>query len=216
MIIQGQVRNPNTSVATDGVSYDALQGKQGELIVSDLHGKYFTQSYRGNLFVMNVTATAIPVTTTTAPTFALWNPQGNMKLANIVKLSLGYVVTTSTAGNILWSYQLGVGANVGTAAPITAYAAGTATNLNIGSGVVTTMKPGIATITLTAAGTVLRATGFSQLVTTPATAYLPWVTWNDEPDGTLIVPPGCIIYLTASVATASTYTCSMVWEEVPL
>jgi len=41
---------PSTSLA-DNSTPDALAGKAGEAIVAELHGKYYTQTYRGNVFV---------------------------------------------------------------------------------------------------------------------------------------------------------------------
>src|SRR5437870_7298434 len=96
MITLGLVQAPTNVSATDGNNYVFLQGKQAEAIVSELHGKYYTQAYRGNVF-WGSTASAgvlVPIASTTGPTFGLWNPAGSGKNAAIVRYTAGWVATT--------------------------------------------------------------------------------------------------------------------------
>ena len=41
---------PSTASYGDGAIVGALGGKQGDAIVSQLHGKYYTQASRGNVY----------------------------------------------------------------------------------------------------------------------------------------------------------------------
>ena len=62
-INQVRVQAPTAISGTDGSVYDQLGGKQAEGIVTDLHGKYYTQAVRGNVFMVSTIAAglAIPI-----------------------------------------------------------------------------------------------------------------------------------------------------------
>lgn len=214
MIIQGQVQQPLPLSATDGNNYPFLQGKQMEMIVSELHGKYYTQTARGNLFIGPIaTASAIPITSTTAPTMILWNPTGSGKNAILVRYTAGWAATTEAPGNIQLAFVTGVGANIATGAPITAFTTVTPFNGLLGSGTVSSMKFGSAA-TLTAATSFIPL-GLSHLTTT-GTATFGSFTYLVDFDGMIIVPPGVAIFDVASTATASTYSRGLAWVEAPV
>ena len=50
MQVSGIVNAPANASIADGSQPIALMGKSAELIVAELHGKYYTQAYRNNLF----------------------------------------------------------------------------------------------------------------------------------------------------------------------
>jgi hypothetical protein len=76
MITQTQV-GPQT--AGDGAYLSQRSGKQGDTIVSELHGRYYEQAYRGNIF--QVGSQAVATTTvglaTTYTGLVLSNPVGS-------------------------------------------------------------------------------------------------------------------------------------------
>ena len=62
----------------DGVSFNARGGKTGELITSPLHGRYYEQTYRGNMF--GITGGLTTTTAGGAATFTglvVGNPLGS-------------------------------------------------------------------------------------------------------------------------------------------
>ena len=120
---QGRVLNQSAVSGTDGNSYDVLQGKQTEQIVSELHGKYFEQASRGNLFYINTVAAglAVPIQSTTAPTVMLWNPLGSGKNAVLIKFNAAYASGTSVATPIGLVGTNNAGNVIATGAAITAF-----------------------------------------------------------------------------------------------
>ncbi len=218
MLIQGVTQAPTNVSGTDGNNYTVLQGKQAELVVAELHGKYYTQAYRGSVF-WGSTASAgvlIPIASTTAPTFALWNPAGSGVNAALIKYMVGWVATTGTAGNIQFAFTTGNGSSVATGASISAFTTGTPTNGLIGSGIASKMKFTPSAATISVAGTLLGTTGMSQLTTTGTSTTVPMWQLQMDFDGTLVVPPGGLIFTVGSAALTSTFTQTLVWEEVPI
>src|SRR3954465_13721139 len=64
----------------DGLIVKARAGKQGEQIVSELHGRYYEQTYRGNMFSVQTQGTGVTTTAALATTFtglAVGNPAGS-------------------------------------------------------------------------------------------------------------------------------------------
>ena len=66
--LQVQVGAPSNTSATDGNLYNQLGGKAAEGIVAELHGKYYTQNYRGNCFTLSTVGAglAVPISSSTA------------------------------------------------------------------------------------------------------------------------------------------------------
>jgi hypothetical protein len=216
-IIAGQVNGiPNNSYS-DGANYPLLQGKAGEAIIAELHGKYYTQAYRGNVFVAASAAGGLALTTSasTTMTFGVWNPLGSGKLVVPIKTHMGYVTGTGVAGAICYTYATGLGSSIATGAPISAKTGLTAINCNLGSGNVSIALPGSA-FTLASAGTIARFIGASEGAPITSTAAIhPMIV--DDFDGNLIIAPGSALFLSCvNQALAVNWAISMVWEEIPV
>ena len=50
----GLVGAPSNVSAADGTNAQILQGKAGEQVVTELHGKWYTSAYRGRVFQTGV------------------------------------------------------------------------------------------------------------------------------------------------------------------
>lgn len=213
MLAEGRVLDPSSVLANDGDDGKLTLGLQRELLIAGYHPKYYNQALRGNLFHGPIiTPSAIPVTSTTAPTMALWNPKGNNKNAVLVRYGAGWAATTEAPGNIQFAWFQSDQASVATGALITAFTAVTPYNALLGSGKTSSMKFGSgATIT---AATQFLPLGLSHLTTT-GTATFGSFTYIVDFDGMLIVPPGVFIFDVASAATASTYNRLLSWYETP-
>lgn len=216
---------PNQS-ATDGNIYNQLGGKAAEAIVAELHGKYYTQTYRGNVFTVSTVAAglAIPIVSTTAPTVALWNPTGSGKNAVLVRASFSNTLNATTVqGSVLLMAQFNAGNTVATGAVYTAFnQSALGTNLfngNLGGGNVSVMRSSAnGTNTLTAASVLVIANMGQMNPTTiagaVATGAQPALVYDF--DGTVIVPPGVTVYYAGSSASSALFTQSLMWAEIPV
>ena len=219
MYAQGIVLDPSAGSLADGQVASLNFGRSSDLIVSELHGKYFQQCYRGNVFYSSTASTGvvIPISTTLTPTYSLWNPAGSGKLCVPIALLVGWTSTTAALGTLLWTSTTNAGSGISSTAPFVAFGTGTPVNANLGSGKVSQMRAANGgTTTLVAAASVYRETGLSIGATTAATAILPGWQWRDDFDGTSIIPPSTAIHLMASTAIAVALTITLIWEEVPL
>jgi hypothetical protein len=210
---QGRVLDVTQISATDNSEYTLALGRQGDVLGSQLHGKFFTQNVRRNLFrAMTTTAAAIPVANTTAPNFILWNKSTKKNLV-LQRYKAGWNATTEAPGNIqICAIQAGYA--LGTAAPFSAFTAGTPLSGIVGLAANCEAAFGTAG-TLTTAGAVIDTTGFSHLTTTGTATFGSFQIIYDF-EGEIIVPPTWAIYTVASTATASTYNQSLTWVETPV
>ena len=221
MLFQGQVLDPSAGGSPDGSSNTITLGRANEMLVAELHGKYFEQCYRGNVFYASTATTGvvIPISSTLTPVYTIWNPAGSGKLCVPIVTLIGWTATTAALGSYVWMATTKTGDTASTIAPITAFTTpATPINAFLGSGKVSQMRfgNGATTITLVAAASFYRETGCQILVTTAASSTAPGWTWRDDWDGSGIIPPGNAIHLMAATAILTTVTVTTVYEEVPL
>jgi len=222
-ILFGQVGAPSSSSASDGSNLPALQGKQGDIIVSELHGKYFTQNYRGNLYYGASAAAGLALSIFSNTTFVglmLWNPQGSGKLLSVVRYMVGVnAIGTTALASFGYAFLLNAGAGVATAAPISAFTAITATRGACNNPASQAQGQSVALLgggaTLTTAMTWGRNSSFGS-GTGAATVSTLNSGGIEEFDGAMIVPPGTVLAFTSAVLDGGTYTQSAIWEELPL
>lgn len=217
--VQVQVLDPTTS-NSDSTIGNITGGKSLEMLVAELHGKYYTQTYRGNVFHGTTAAAGvlISVQSTTAVTFGLWNPPGSGVNIELIAAYYGWVSTTGAPANISYNNLSGPGSAVGgTGSPVTAATFGTPKNGLLGAGKASKILFVPGTATLTTAGTLLGTNGMSQLTTTGASTTIGYFTLSEWFDGTLIVPPNNLFYPTSeNTAELSVFDIRMVWAEVPV
>ena len=215
---QVQVGSTGNISATDGSLVTQLGGKAGEGIIAELHGKYFTQTYRGNCFIGATASAGVipPLPTATAQTFALWNPAGSGKLLVPIKVSIGLVTVGVVTAHFCWSYLLNAGSNIGTAAPVSAHTLVAPVNAYLsGPGVASAMRFAPATMT-TLATAYLRPIGVSNfMATTPTAANMFWQL-TEYYDGDMIVGPGTVVAIANNIGAVATYGIAVTWEEVPI
>jgi hypothetical protein len=181
-------------------------------------GRYYADANLGNVFIGTtaVAGVAPPAYNATAHTFCVWNPLGSNKNIIPIHLMMGWVSTTGAPGNVVISYQNGVGSQVATGAAITAATLVAPLNAKIGSGNASIAKFAPATITFAAATSLLLTTGISQLtITGTSTTGLPQQAKHDF-DGTVIVSPGTAICVAGNIAITDVFDITLVWAEVPL
>jgi hypothetical protein len=213
-IVSGRI-GPITS--SDGSQTDPFrQGKSGETIVSELHGKFYEQNYRGNLYWATMATGVIfpaPAATANNP-ITLYNPFNSGK--NLSLLSFDMVFTVIPGTPLTGLYGLYVNSN-----PAAAAVTGTVLTPQsglVGSQGVPVGKP-LTTSTVPAVPTLIKV--FGQKVTGQVAAAEPNApnqVFHCDFDGDLILTPGTSITPQQTVADTSNATviCTFVWEEVPV
>lgn len=208
MLLQAQT-GPQT--LTDGTYPNFRAGKLGDVIISELNGRYYENVYRGNVFVGSYTAAALAAPSATAiGAFGLYNPIGSGK--NLVILEISTALTTFTA---VATTVCAIGAYSFTNQTPTATTPGnTPFSALIGSGNTSIAKTYTAA-TIVAGNTVairnvanvgvMTAVGFGSVL------------FKDEVAGALVVAPGSGFGL-AATATAADDTVQVVytWAELPI
>lgn len=79
--------------------------RTGEMILSEMHGKFFTGSYFGNGFNANVAGITIPaIASGVVGTFALVNPASSNVTVELVSINIG-LYATATVESLGWYAQ---------------------------------------------------------------------------------------------------------------
>lgn len=219
MLIQGQV---GQLTALDGVQNNLRQGRTGEIILSQAHGRYYEQTSRGQLFTLTLSATTTGIAAgnllgaaaAASTNFAIWNPIGSGFNLSITKCMIGLISGTLATGPLYHAViqtsnptintvsTNGVAYNnlVGGKSPVARYVA-------VAAG--TALTGGSAPVVLRTMNLTFSAAAFAA----PAGAN----TLADLPDGDLIIPPGygwVPQFSAAGTSVLNSY--SVTWEEIPI
>lgn len=180
-------------------------------------GRYYADVNLGNVFIGTTAVGGVvpPAYNATAHTFCVWNPLGSNKNVVLLQLLMGWVSTNGTPGNVVISYQSGVGSQVATGAPITAATLVAPLNAKIGAGNSSIVKFAPATITFAAATSLLMTTGINGLTVTGTETAKPVQARHDF-EGSVIVPPGTAVCVAGNVSLSSVYDITLVWDEIAL
>jgi len=213
MPINQNVVGPIAAASANAV-VNTRAGQLGDLIVSELHGRYYETTYRGNSFALSV-ATAAAVTAYTGgaagtPMIALFNPSGSGRNAALTKASIGNVAAASGAGTVTFGLYFGTTAAITQATTTTPWSMLTL----LQSGSVMTGFRNVALTSGSAANNVIPIASYYWA--TAAGAAL--VTGGPiDLEGSVIIPPGSYVALGGSSAlTSATWIGSLQWEEVPI
>lgn len=226
--IAGQV---GPQVISDGVGTQPIrQGKAGEVVVQELHGRFYEQVYRGNVFSIGCSTTAlsantISLTSSTTPILGVYNPSASTVNVVVLQAALSVAANTLTApvppGAFVWASSVGNTAISTGSTPFNRKTMASSGSQAKGFA----MSPALTGLTnnlvifegadlpnlsgLTNAGTIT-----AQTTTSNATAGANGV---QNFDGGLIVPPGGVLAL-LNVTSTTTYSVAgrLMWEEVPL
>lgn len=190
----------------DGTDSEPRLGRSGEQIVTELHGKYFEQAWRGNLYHASIPLAGVAlVASGVTAGFALYNPIGSGKLMSLIEVRLGLVSGTLVVGTIMH----GVNTNP------TAVAVTGVTPLTPVSGLIgasgNPVGKAFATATLPVAPTPLRPLAIKY----PSAAASAPAVVSDLIDGQIVLSPGtswCLFVVGAD--TTPLELGSVSWEEV--
>jgi hypothetical protein len=198
-------------VAQDGTQPFLRSGRQGDGIISELHGRYYEQTSRGNVFSVSAMAYTIVATTdisplpanTGVPIVGIFNPNGSGKNASI--LYAAFTTTSGTPGGpLIWNViSSPAGITAAGVQPMNQFTFATAGSVVRGLSATA--------ITGSAAGVAMGPMGGPAAVAAGAGNY----TVSEEVAGRIIVPQGGFCGLAATaVGTNHVVSAWMVWEEV--
>lgn len=193
------------SVLGDGVGTQPFrQGKAGEQIIQQLHGRYFEQAYRGNIFsAANQAAQAVSAALATTYTgLLLYNPVGSGKI--LVPLKVKFSLSVAPAAIAPIGLIGGFAATGGVTAPTTPLGVQISQIGNLSKGV------GI----VLSAATIVTPTWIKQLWDGFTAAALPAPQAPVDLEGMIEILPGGFLAIGA-LATV-TGLGSIFWEEVGL
>jgi hypothetical protein len=218
------------SPAADGSQPNLRAGKLGDLIVSELHGRFYEQVARGNVYSIGCSITAlsantITLTATSTPILGVWNPPTSG--VNLVMLQCMLTAAANTLsspippGPFVWASSVNNSAITTGSAPYnrkTMASSGSAAKAFPGGVALTGLTNNVVIFegaafpnlsSLTCAGTVGASTAVSN-----ATQGIQGL---QNFDGGLIVPPGGVLsLLNTNSTTTYSVTGSLMWEEVPV
>lgn len=209
MLIQGQVGAPSAQSMPAGTQPTARLGQLGDVIVSELHGRYYETSYRKALFggcnQAGVTTTAAFATTYTG--LVLANPNGSAVNLVLTKVGVSQILaqTLVSAVGIMVGFSTTNLSGSLTTVPVKGKFLGTPQGTGqLYSAATLPVAPTLDTV-------------FGSLYTA-ATSSIPVVpAFLIDLEGGLILPPGAYAALyTTQATTASSLIASMQWEEVPV
>lgn len=195
---------------------------QAGTLVSELHGRFYQQTFQGKVYgngtlaLTALTANTITLTATTTPILGVWNPLSSTVNLVILQAALASGINNAAstgAGIFVWATSTGNAALTLGTTPFnhkTLTAAGS-------------QAKGLAFIALTGLTNnlvVQEAADFptATIITTatvPTTIQTPSVMTRQDIDGALTVPPGGVLALlnTVSTTTISVHG-RLLWEEV--
>lgn len=212
MLLQNIVGQP--AAGANNALLNSRAGQLGDTIVSELHGRYYETTYRGNVFLLSV-STAAAVTAYTGgaagtPMIGVFNPVGSGRNLVILKASFANVVTASGAGTVTFGLYFGTTATITQATTTTPWNMVTQQQ----SGSVATGFRNVALTSGSAASNVI-ALGSYYWASAAGAAVVSGGPVDLE--GSVIIPPGSYIALGGSAAlTGATWIGSLQWEEVPV
>lgn len=230
MLIQGQVGPLSTQSASPGATPPVRQGQLGDVIVSELHGRFYEQAYRGALFsggisaltsISNATFTSATTGATATPILGIHNPVGSTVNCVVLQATLAVTLTAlqaTGAGPYVWMTGQNTALTIaGTAAGFNRRAFNTAGSqgqyftgsaiTNFSGTLVPRFASGLSGGAAYNASLLGTAAGFQPVLQA----------FTENLDGSIIVPPGYVLALMATTTpVAHSAVSNILWEEVPL
>lgn len=185
----------------DTFTTKARGGRQGDQIMSELHGRYYEQTFRENMFSVCNQA-AVTTSTSLNTTFT------GLAVANPAGSGFNLVISKFTCSQFAVGAAASVGVSVGAGA-----AAGSLTIRNRKFGGRSSVATASAGATIAAPILIATAGSVGSLATT-GYGLMPSVFVDFE--GGLIIQPGFFVASDTSIATTTALIFSFCWEEVPI
>jgi hypothetical protein len=195
-VIGGGALPANTA---GGLAFQSA-GTSGDAWVSELHGKFYSANRAGRLWSATalIAGVTIPVNTSTAATFGIYNPAGSGINVELVRFAVGTVAAgVATIGTFL--------ATVSKQLP---------TSVTAAVNTVNPMNGGSPNATAFTVATFVASTQHIPLLSSFATSSQTAQVYDF--DGMLILPPGWAMQVTSSPVQSAVNMPSLFWAEHPL
>lgn len=183
-------------------------------------GKFSDAVGEGRVFSVStvVAGLAIPVSTTTAPTVLLWNPQDSGVRFNLLRYVIGWASGAAVPGNIgFQGFSVGsLGQTNKTGAAISGFAASPIVNALRGSGAISKAKASAAGTNAILAVVDFTATGLNLPTGSATGVNPPGPSSYYDFDGTYQILPGFATFPCANAASGALIMQTLYWEEVPI
>jgi hypothetical protein len=223
-IAQNIVGQPSAAGANAVVNGRA--GQLGDSISSNLHGRFYEQVYRNNVYFTGNTglsalsANTISLTATTTPILGVFNPSSSTVNLVILQAVLTVVANNLTSGAapgaFVWASSLGNGAVSTGSNPFNARTLATSGSSARGFFGATALTGLTNNLAIMAASALPSPSGLTY-TTLASTALLPSYAGTENFDGSIFVPPGGVLALLNTVSsTVFSVAGRLTWEEVPV
>ena len=203
--------NPNTSQNSDTTSAPMMTGRHGDLLMSDVHGKYFAAASRNNVFFGStvIAGVALPVNAANVVSkFTLWNALGSGVNVELIEFGMGIDSATTVVNGVVAGFQYGVGGAITDPGTLTALA--TSKSI-IGTSPVATLYSAATLVNAAVLSPLIPIFGGFGAVTNAANAPDPY-----KFDGKIVLPPGSLVTFLTTVAAATAAFYGLSWAEWPI
>jgi hypothetical protein len=221
--------NVGPQVAADGANVPIRQGRSGEPVISELHGRFYEANFRGGLFsggmgmtsISNATYTSATLGNTVTAVAGVWNPATSTVNLVILQAALAVSQTALQAtgpGGFVWAMSIG---NTAITAGVSGLNRKTlALSGSFGRDLTNTAPTGLTNNLVVRFGSALgggSAIGTAFLATQAGAQTVQAPANVENIDGAIIVPPGGFLALLATLTPVGHSAASaLLWEEVPV
>ena len=227
MLIQGSVGAPAAN-SSPGTNPTMRQGGQGELIVQELHGRFYEQAYRNSLFSFGMGTTALVsqnaiatgVAAAAQPVLGVYNPSSStvnlVMLKCILKCFPNNLTSGAAPSGWTWLVSTAQSAISTGSNPWNAKTMGQAGSAAKAFAVSTALTGMVGNLTVYG-GADFDTFGALTYTTLGSTALAISAGGAHEFEGSIIVPPGGVLALmNQASSTTFSVTGRILWEEVPI
>lgn len=215
------VKMPRFFGGSPGNAEPAL-GHDPVQLVGTLHGKHYEDCLEGRVFSHTPTplGLAIPIYTGTALAggMPIWNRTGSGVNLELISATIAASATgTAAVGSYGLMVRLDVGSQLTTGSEITAFAKTDPVNGLLGGGnasKVWSSNAGTVTVTAGVAAEFTRTIFGSGVAAQNTANGISFV--HHDFEGTVIVPPGTLVWIAGVLASVRLYNTTLVWKELPI
>jgi len=203
-----------------GVGEPELSQDSAQL-TQELHGRHYEDCLEGRVFSHTPTplGLAIPIYTATglAGGMPIWNPSNSNVNVELIRATIAYASGTSAVFSAVLMHRNNLGVDIATGSEITAFAETVPFNGYLGQGRASRVKSsnaGTCTVSAGVAEETIRTFFGTNVKAAAGTAGTQMC--DHDFKGTVIVPPGTMVWIAGTLASVALYSSTIVWKEIPI